>query len=83
MAPKTRIKTKAVAVNVPQSRESAAQAIAEIGRLSRDLARASAAMNDELAEVKARHEELAEPVRCGSRRSTKACRPGRKPTATR
>lgn len=63
MAPKTRIKTKAVAVNVPQSRESAAQAIAEIGRLSRDLARASAAMNDELAEVKARHEELAEPVR--------------------
>ena len=62
-AKKTRIKTKAVAVNVPQSREMAAQAIARIGIFSRSLARVTADMNDELALVKERHEGLAEPLR--------------------
>lgn len=60
---KTRLKTPAVAVTVPQSRDSAAQSVAEIGRLNRDLARLAADMNDELATVKARHEETAEPIR--------------------
>lgn len=64
MAPKkNRLKTPAVTVNVPQNREMAAQAIAEIGRTNRDLARLEADMNDELAAVKARHEAAAEPLR--------------------
>lgn len=63
MAPKTRIKTKAVAVSVPQSREQAAAAVAEIGTISRDLARIQATMNDRLAEVKTAFEETAEPLR--------------------
>lgn len=64
MPPKrTRLKTPAVAVTVPQSRDAAAQAVAEIGRLNRDFARLTADMNDELAVVKARHEEAAEPLR--------------------
>jgi len=60
---KTRLKTPAVAVTVPQNRDNAAQAVAEIGRLNRDLARLTADMNDELATVKALHEEKAEPIR--------------------
>ena len=63
---KTRLKTPAVAVNVPQSREMAAEAIAQIGRINRDLARIGADMNDELAAVKARHEAMAEPLRLQS-----------------
>lgn len=60
---KTRLKTPAVAVNVPQSREMAATAIANIGALNRQLARTEANMNDELAEVKKRWEEAADPLR--------------------
>lgn len=60
---KTRLKTPAVAVCVPQTRDGAAQSVAEIGRLNRDLARLTADMNDELATVKALHEEKAEPIR--------------------
>ena len=63
MAPKTRIKTKAVAVNVPQSREMAAIAIANIGALSRQLVRTESLMNDELASIKKGWEEAAEPLR--------------------
>lgn len=67
MAPKkTRIKTKAAAVNVPQSREMAAQAIAEIGVANRELARITADMNDALAKVKERYEQQAEPLRLQS-----------------
>jgi len=68
MAPpkKTRIKTASAAVNVPQSREMAAQAIAQIGMLNRDLARIAADMNDELALVKERFEAAAEPLRLKS-----------------
>ncbi len=60
---KTRLKTPAVAVNVPQSREMAAEAVAKIGQCSRDLARITANMNDELAAVKARFESMADPLR--------------------
>lgn len=63
MPPKTRIKTKAVAVNVPQSREMAAIAIANIGALSRQLVRTESLMNDELASIKKGWEEAAEPLR--------------------
>jgi len=60
---KTRLKSPAVAVNVPQNRDSAAAAVAEIGTLNRQLARAEADMNDELAVVKARWEAAADPLR--------------------
>jgi len=61
MAKKTRIKSTAVAVTVPQSREQAAEAIRQIGESQRELARLTADMNDELSRVKARWEEAAEP----------------------
>jgi phage host-nuclease inhibitor protein Gam len=63
MTKKPRLKSPAAAVAVPQSREMAADAIAEIGRISRNLTRLEADMNDELAQVKARHEKNAEPER--------------------
>jgi phage host-nuclease inhibitor protein Gam len=68
MAPpkKTRIKSAAVAVNVPQSREMAAEMVARIGSLSRDIARIGADMNDELAKVKEKYEAWAEPLRLQS-----------------
>ena len=61
MAKKTRIKTPAVAVRVPQTREAAAADVATIGRLSRDLSRLEADMNDELAAIKDTLDQL-EPV---------------------
>ncbi|MBN8462659.1 MAG: host-nuclease inhibitor Gam family protein [Dechloromonas sp.] len=63
MAPKTRIKSAAAAVDVPQNRESAAAAIAAIGIASRELERVQADMNDVLAAVKEEHEKVAEPLR--------------------
>ena len=63
---KTRLKAPAVAVNVPQNREMAAEAIAKIGQINRDLARIGANMNDELAAVKARFEAMADPLRLQS-----------------
>lgn len=60
---KTRIKSAAAVVDVPQSREMAAAAIAAIGSHSRDLARINADMNDAMAEIKERFERLAEPFR--------------------
>ena len=64
MAPKkTRIKSAAAVVDVPQNRESAAAAIAAIGTHSRDLARINADMNDAMAQVKEEYERLAEPFR--------------------
>lgn len=58
---KNRLKTPAIKIAVPQSRDQAAQAIAEIGTANRELARIQAAMNDRLAEIKAEFEESAEP----------------------
>lgn len=60
---KTRLKTNAAAVDVPQNREMVAVAIANIGALSRQLVRTEADMNDELAKVKKAWEESAEPLR--------------------
>lgn len=60
---KTRLKSTAAAVDVPQSREAAASAIADIGIADRELARIAADMNDELAKVKERWEEQAQPIR--------------------
>lgn len=57
----TRIKTVAVAIPVPQSREQVVGAIAEIGQRQRERERIQAAMNDELAAVRQRYEEEARP----------------------
>lgn len=47
---------------VPQSRDEAIAAIAEIGRCQRERRRIEAAMNEELAAVRARHEAEAAPL---------------------
>lgn len=60
-AKKTRIKSAAAIVAVPQNREQAAEAVREIGERQRELARIAADMNDELARVKERWEAAAEP----------------------
>lgn len=60
---KTRIKTAAAAVDVPQNREAAASAIAAIGIANRELLRIHAQMNDALAEIKEAYEREAEPYR--------------------
>jgi len=56
-------KTKAPAQTalVPQTREEVAEAIARIGQHTRDRARIEAAMNDEIAEIKRRFEQDAQP----------------------
>ena len=60
---KTRIKSAAAAVDVPQNREAAAAAIAAVGSASRSLQRIAAEMNDALAEIKEAYEREAEPFR--------------------
>ena len=57
----TRLKAAAVTYPVPQSREQAVEAIAEIGRRQRERERIAAAMNDELAAIRQRYEEQARP----------------------
>ena len=58
---KPRLKTPAHAERVPQTREEVDAAIAEIGQHTRERLRIETAMNDELAVIKARFEELAQP----------------------
>lgn len=59
---KTNLKVKAQAqAAVPQTREEVAEAIAGIGRAQRERERIQAAMNDEIAAIKARFEAEAEP----------------------
>lgn len=58
-----RIKKTALAVIVPRSALEVSDAIAEIGRASRELTRIEAAMNDELAKIKETFEAAAEPHR--------------------
>jgi phage host-nuclease inhibitor protein Gam len=60
---RTRIKSAAAAVDVPQSRESAAAAIAAIGIANRELQRINADMNDALAACKEAYEMEAEPYK--------------------
>lgn len=62
-ARKTRIKAGVAVLAVPQNRDQAAAAVAEIGSASRQLARIEATMNDELAVIKERFEAAAEPHR--------------------
>lgn len=61
MAKQPRIKTEASAFPIPQSREQAVEAIAEIGRKQRERERIQSAMNDELAAIRQRYEEQARP----------------------
>lgn len=63
MAKKTRIKSAAAAVDVPQNREAAAAAVAAIGIASRELTRIEANMNDLIATVREQFEQEAEPYR--------------------
>lgn len=58
---KARVKSAAVAVVVPQTRDQVVEAIAEIGRRQRERDRITAQMNDELAAVKQRFEQAARP----------------------
>ncbi|MFZ4539277.1 host-nuclease inhibitor Gam family protein [Propionivibrio sp.] len=60
---KTRIKTAAALVFVPQNREQVADIIRELGVLNRELARVTCDMNDELAAIKEDYETIAEPRR--------------------
>lgn len=60
---KTRIKSAAAAMFVPQSRDQVADAIREMGVLQRELARIEADMNDELSKVREEFEIDAEPRR--------------------
>jgi len=57
----TRTKAKANAW-VPQSKDEVVRGIAEIGDLQRQRSRIEAAMNDEMAMVKERHEAEAQPL---------------------
>lgn len=58
----TRIKTDAVDHWVPADRDQVNEAIAEIGRLQRERARIETHLNDEQAQVKARHDAEAKPL---------------------
>ncbi len=61
MAKKT--KTAGANIAVPQSREEAAEAVARIGVINREVARREADMNDRLAAIKAEVEEAMAPQR--------------------
>jgi phage host-nuclease inhibitor protein Gam len=61
MAKTTRIKSPAAKYPPPQTRDQVIDAVAEIGRRQRECQRIEAAMNDELAAVKARFETEATP----------------------
>ncbi|AWI78613.1 host-nuclease inhibitor protein Gam [Parazoarcus communis] len=59
----TRHKARSMAVTVPQSIAQASDYIREIGEHQRDITRIEAAMNDELAGIKERHESQAQPLK--------------------
>ena len=54
-------RVKAAAIETPQTRDECDTWIGALGRAQRERVRIAAAMNDELAEVKARHEADAAP----------------------
>lgn len=58
-------KTKVIGANlpVPQSRDEAAEAIVAVGIAQREIARIEADMNDQLAVLKERAEQAAQPLR--------------------
>lgn len=61
MAKVARIKQDAAPHPVPQTRDQVIEAIAEIGRRQRERERIQAAMNDDIAAIKQRHEQEAAP----------------------
>lgn len=63
MSKTTKTKSKAAARPAIQTREAADAAIEELGRKKRELDRFTADMNDELAELKARFERTADPLK--------------------
>lgn len=58
----TRTKVAAIEHWVPRDRDEVNAAIAELGRQQRERVRIETAMNDELAQVKARHDAEAKPL---------------------
>ncbi len=61
MSTMSRLKTDAVAVQVPQNKDEVIEAIAAIGRHQRERQRLQAAMNDDLARVRQAWESQAAP----------------------
>lgn len=59
---KTRLKAPASPA-VPQTRDDATRSVADIGVATREITRLETDMNDELTEIKARYEALADPYR--------------------
>lgn len=62
MKKSARVKAEAAKYMIPQSREDATEMVAAIGRKQRERDRVQAAMNDEMAIVKQRFEEIAKPL---------------------
>lgn len=60
---KIKSKTRGANLPVPQSREDAAAVVARIGAINREIGRVEAAMNDELATIKANAEEACGPLK--------------------
>ena len=56
-----RLKVPAAEIDIPQTRDEVNQAIADIGMAQRERERIQAAMNDDLANIRARYEEAAKP----------------------
>ena len=61
MSKVVKIKSQAATYVIPQSRPEMVESISEIGRHQRLLDKINAEMNDELAKIKQRYEESAEP----------------------
>jgi phage host-nuclease inhibitor protein Gam len=59
----TKVKARGANLPVPQTRDEASEAIAEIGRIEREVQRIDADLKDRLAEVKAEFEALAQPLK--------------------
>ncbi|MFG1409485.1 host-nuclease inhibitor Gam family protein [Xanthobacter sp. VTT E-85241] len=60
---KSKTRTRGANLPVPQSREDAAATVARIGALNRNIAREEAAMNDEIAAIKAAAEAKCGPLK--------------------
>lgn len=74
MAKKTKVTTLGTNYPVPQSREQAASAIAEIGALNREIGRIEATLNDRIAKAKEDAETKAAPLRDRVAASTEGLR---------
>lgn len=64
MAPKTKPRTKALAVAVPQTREAATKMLADYGEALRQIAAIEIDMNNDLAVRKQEAVDEAAPFRC-------------------